>query len=105
MIAAFVGAGLVGIVLGVVGRLLLPHPKRAGMVLALAAGLVGGELGVLVVVAAGGRTGYAWVAGILVAAVFVAVTCAVIAWRNGPYPPHDTAPRTVDPQERSRRAR
>ncbi|HEY3503425.1 MAG TPA: hypothetical protein VGN37_11665 [Actinocatenispora sp.] len=88
--------------IGVVGRLLLPRPRRAGILLALAAGLVGGEVGVLVVWAAGGRVDYAWVAGVLAAAVAVAGTCGLIAWRNGPYPPHDTTPRAVDPAQRLR---
>ncbi|GAA4216754.1 hypothetical protein [Actinocatenispora rupis] len=99
MVIAIVGVGLAAIVLGVGGRLLLPAPRRAGILLAACAGLAGGELGVLAVWAAHGRVDYAWIAGIVVAAAAVAATCAWIAWRNRPYPPHTATPRQIDPED------
>lgn len=106
MVGSVIGVGLIGLALGIVGRLLAPHPRAVGVAICAAAGLVGGELGVLVVGAAGGPAGLTWIAGLAVAVVFVGAACGLILWRNGPYPPHDNRPRTIpDPDEEIRRRR
>jgi hypothetical protein len=101
MVAALVGVGLIGLALGAVGRSLLPRPRRAGVLAAMLAGLVGGEVGVLASWAARTRVEYAWIAGILAAAAGVGIACGLIGLRNGPFPPHETTPRRVDPAERT----
>lgn len=106
MVASVIGVGLVGVALGIVGRLLGPRPRPAGIAIGVAAGMVGGELGVLLMWASGQPPGLAWIVGIGLAAAFVGVACGLILWHNGPYPPHDTAPRTIaNPNERVRRRR
>jgi hypothetical protein len=103
-ITTAIGAGIFGLLLGVVVRLLIPRPGLGGCALAGLAGLVGAELGVLMAAAAG--TALQWVGGIVVAVIFVAGACGLMALRRAPYQPHEEVPRTItDPDEKVRRAR
>jgi hypothetical protein len=97
-LASSIGIGLIGIVLGVAGRMLGPRATAPEVFGCAVAGVVGGELGVLL----GSRTSrgeFQWIVGIVLAAVFVAAAVAFFVLRRGPYPPHDNTPRRLDPAD------
>jgi uncharacterized membrane protein YeaQ/YmgE (transglycosylase-associated protein family) len=76
-IEGFFSALLVGLVLGVIGRLLVPGPQRTGCLLTIAVGILAAFLGTIIAEAVGIEAdGFSWaVLGIqvLVAAVGVAI--------------------------------
>jgi uncharacterized membrane protein YeaQ/YmgE (transglycosylase-associated protein family) len=90
-----------GLVLGVLGRLIVPRPGVLSCLFTGLVGLVGAVLGLVL----GGLVGLDSVVSAVTAALFVALACGWAAFRRGPYPPHDRAPRSFDPEERVRERR
>ncbi|MEV0842447.1 hypothetical protein AB0I55_23265 [Actinocatenispora sera] len=97
-LASSIGIGLIGIVLGVAGRMLGPRPTAPQAFGCAVAGVVGGELGVLLGSRAS-RGEFQWIGGIVLAALFVAAAVAWFVLRRAPYPPHDNTPRRIDPDD------
>ncbi|MEV0838005.1 hypothetical protein AB0I55_00440 [Actinocatenispora sera] len=90
-----IAVGVVSIVLGVVIRILVPRPRVVEGAITAFAGLVGGELGVLI----GAQTGisqFQWIVGIVLGAVFAGVTAVLLSLWRAPYPPHHAPPHPMD---------
>jgi hypothetical protein len=86
-LSSSIGVAVIGIVLGLAGRLIGPRPTVRQAICCALAGLVGGELGVLLGAQSSHGT-FQWVIGIILAALFVGVCVGWFVWRSGPYPPH-----------------
>lgn len=97
----FFGVGLMAAAIGFAVGLLVPHPRPGGFALTTLVGFVAGELGLLVAYAA--HAGPAPAVGLLSGALLAAATGGLLTWRHGPYPPHERAPRTFDPNRVPRR--
>ena len=91
-----IGLALIGIALGLVGRLLGPRPTVRQAICCAVAGLVGGELGVLLGAQAA-QPAFQWVTGLIVAALFVGVTVGWFVSQRGTYSPHTSVPPPARP--------
>lgn len=76
MIGSIIGAIIVGAIIGVLARLVLPGKQNISMLLTIVIGIVGGLLGSWITAAIGyhNHKGFAWIpffVGIVVAAVLI----------------------------------
>jgi uncharacterized membrane protein YeaQ/YmgE (transglycosylase-associated protein family) len=88
-ITGIISAILIGIVVGVIGRLLVPGKQRIGMLLTIAVGIVAAFIGTAVARALGIPTateGVDWLellCQVIVAAIGVALVAALLGRRTG----------------------